>query len=351
MGTDDLSTSTDPRARRRWGINDPVIRLREWASGRVHGLPDPPVPVKIGSGSGCEIRLDDPSGLLSREHASLTPVVDGWKIRDLGSKNGLRRDGERRPDFKLRPGLEITIGGLRLVAESAQLIALRALVARLLGWAPNREGAVDDALRALRDWAEHDLALVVIGDGDLTPVVDRLHRFTLGPDVPLTVYAAGDVTEALQAAQRGTLCVVAGRRADTLNVIERLHAMELRMRPQLVLCAATETQAAGLCVKWGRSAVITLPSLSQRPDEIDRIVQESALDAARDLEAPTTGFTMNDLERLQAIRFTTIAEIEETVRRIVAMRTWGVTAGAARVGITHVSLSTWARRPNRKLTT
>jgi len=47
---------------------------------RVHGLPDPPVPVKIGSGSGCEIRLDDPSGLLSREHASLTPVVDGWKI-------------------------------------------------------------------------------------------------------------------------------------------------------------------------------------------------------------------------------------------------------------------------------
>src|SRR5579872_1585287 len=186
MPPEELSTTTDPRARTSWCIHDPVIRLREWASDRVHGLPDPPIAVKIGSASSCQLQLHDPSGLLSREHAMLTPIAGGgWRIRDLGSKNGLRRD------FKLRPGLEITIGGLRLVAESAQLVGLRAALCRFLGWAPERQADVDNALRSLRDWAEHDLSLVLIGDGDLTPVVSRLHALALGPSVGLIVYDDG----------------------------------------------------------------------------------------------------------------------------------------------------------------
>ena len=60
---------------------------------------------------------------------------------------------------------------------------------------------------------------------------------------------------------------------------------------------------------------------------------------------------MHDLQRFREIEFKSIADIEETVRRVIAMRTWGVTAGAARLGIAHTSLSTWARRPNRKLST
>lgn len=351
MPSEILSTSTDPRARSSWCIHDPVIRLREWASDRVHGLPDPPIALKIGSAPECGLRLDDPSGMLSREHALLTPISGGWRIRDIGSKNGLRRDGERRPDFKLRPGLEIAIGGLRLVAESLQLVGLRAVLCRLLGWAPKRQGDVDDAVRSLRDWAEHGLALVVIGDGDLTPVVERLHRLTLGPNAPLTMYEAGDPTLALHAALRGTLCIAPHRRTEAITVIDMLHETEQGTRPQVVLCASTAREAATMSVRLGRSAVISLPALSVRTDEIARIVDESAIDIARELEAPTPGFTMHDMRRFREIEFKSIADIEETVRRTIAMRTWGVTAGAARLGIAHASLSTWARRPSRKLTT
>ena len=118
-----------------------------------------------------------------------------------------------------------------------------------------------------------------------------------------------------------------------------------------MLCANKAADAADVSLKLGRSTVITVAPLSVRADELERIVQESAVDAAHALGAPATGFTMHDLERLRTIELKSFAEVTETVRRIIAMRTWGVTAGAARLGITHVSLSQWARRSNRKLST
>jgi len=350
MELDDYTTGTDPRTRSSWCINDPVVRLREWAGERVYGLPDPPVASKIGSAARCEVQLRDTS--VSREHAQLTPYMGGWKILDLHSKNGLWCDGVRRPSFALRPGIEVTIGGLRLVAESAQLAALRTVVCRFLGWARVYQGEVDDALHSLRDWAAHRSALVVIGDGDLAPVVERLHGLTLSPDAPFVVYAPGDdLADRVQAAVQGTLCAVIRRRAEAYDIAEMLRPMKHPARPRLVLCANKATDAADVSLKLGRSTVITVPPLSMRADELERIVQESAVDAARALGVPATGFTMHDLERLRTIKFKSFAEVTETVRRIIAMRTWGVTAGAARLGITHVSLSQWARRANRRLST
>jgi len=348
---DDYSTDTDPRTRSSWCINDPVIRLREWAGERIHGLPDPPAIAKIGSASTCGVRLNDATGLLSREHAQLTPCAGGWRIRDLASKNGLWCDGVRGPSFALRPGLEITIGGLRLVADSPQLAGLRAVVCRFLGWAGDRQGEVDDALHSLRDWAALRAALVVIGDGDLTPVVEHLHVLTLGPAAPFVVHEPGDdLVDSVQAAVQGTLCL-AVRRREADDLVEMLRKMKHPGRPRLVLCANKAADVGQATIKLGRSTVITVPPLSMRMDELERIVQEFAVEAARALGAPAPGFTLHDLERLNALEFKSFAEITETVRRIIAMRTWGVTAGAARLGITHVSLSQWARRSNRKLST
>jgi FHA domain len=348
MALQNVSTTTNPRAG-SWSINGEVFRLREWASGdRVHGLPDPPVPVTVGSAPTCQLQLYDPSGLLSREHATITPIVGGgWKIRDLASKNGLRRDGNRDPCFRLHPGTEITIGGLRLIAESADLVGLRSVVSRFLGWEPGRQGDVDDALRTLRDWAAQELALIVIGDGDLAPVMKRLHRLTLGVAAPFATYEGGDAAAAVRAAARGTLYVAMRHGDDVSDVVKAVRAAELPTRPQLVLSASTPLADATL--KLVRSGVISLPPLSSRANEVERIIHESAPDIARELGAPSPGFTMRDHERLRALAFESIAEIEETVRRIAAMRTWGVTAGAARLGITHPSLSAWAQR--RKLST
>ncbi len=66
-------------------------------------------------------------------------------------------------------------------------------------------------------------------------------------------------------------------------------------------------------------------------DELERIVLESAVDAAHALGAPVTRFTMHDLERFRTIELKSFAEVTETVRRIIAMRTWGGTAGTARL--------------------
>jgi len=345
-----LSTNTDPRSRRSWRINDLIIRLREWARcDRHYDLPEPPVPLKIGSAPSCELQLTDPNGLLSREHALLMPVASGgWKIRDCESKNGIRRDGSRDPCFRLYPGVEITIGSLRLIAESEQFIALRSVVCRFLGWEENRQGDVDDALHALRSWAAQDLDLVVLGDGDLTPVLARLHRLTLGVDAPFTTYDGGDVSDVVRATARGTLHVPRRPGEDASEVINKVRSTPLPLRPQLVVSASL-SEAAAPIMSQGRTAVVALSPLSSRTNEIERILHESAIDVAREMGVRSPGFIGDDDERLRALTFTTIDEIEDTVRRLIAIRAWGVSLGSARLGITHPSLSGWARR--RKLAT
>ena len=333
-----------------WGIDDAVVRLRVWATESAHALPEPRE-LKLGSGAGCDVRLHDRTGQLSREHAMLVPEADGWQIRDLGSRNGLWVEGSRTGAGPLHAGARIQLGGVILVAESLGFIRLRSLACRLIGWAAERQGAVDEALQDLRDGAALRMPLVLVGDGDLAPVARRLHRATLGPDVPFVLHDGGDPAAALEAAAHGTLCVPIRRRATASAIVDAVRAAEIAVRPRLVLCAATAAQAAAAGAKPGRLAVIALPPLSVRGDETGRLVHETAQDVVEEIGAPSSGFTMRDLERLQAIRFSGLSDLEDSIRRVVAMRTWGVTAGAKRLGLKHSSLSQWARSRKRRLCT
>jgi hypothetical protein len=177
----------------------------------------------------------------------------------------------------------------------------------------------------------------------------RLHDLVLGRDASFTLSSGEDPVTAVQAAAEGTLCVVIRRQADAIAVIDQVHATEYVTRPQLVVCTESATSAATIKRNLERPAVISIPSLPSRCDEVERIAHESATDIAKELGTPGPGFNMHDLERLRAIEFASIEDIEETVRRIVVIRTWGVTAGAARLGLDHSSLCSWARR--RKLST
>jgi hypothetical protein len=136
-----------------------------------------------------------------------------------------------------------------------------------------------------------------------------------------------------------------------LAIVDAVRAAEAASRPRLVLCAHSATQAAAVGAKPGRLAVIALPPLSARGDETGRLVHETAQDVVAEIGAPSSGFTMRDLERLQAIRFSGLSDLEDSIRRVVAMRTWGVTAGAKRRGLKHSSLSQWARSRKRRLST
>jgi hypothetical protein len=148
------ATATDPVGTLGWRINDEVSQLREWASETVHPLPAPLSPGDkrtIGSSSTCWLRLQDPELRISRQHAQLTYALpEGWTLTDLQSKNGLSLDGTPRMSFPLTPGVEVSIGGITLIAESPLLCVLRGVLARLIGWSSERRADVDIALRAVR---------------------------------------------------------------------------------------------------------------------------------------------------------------------------------------------------------
>jgi len=55
--------------------------------------------LRIGRGSDCELVLDHPS--VSRAHAELYHDGEGWRLRDLGSKNGSYADGIAVQDDRL----------------------------------------------------------------------------------------------------------------------------------------------------------------------------------------------------------------------------------------------------------
>lgn len=307
-------------------------------------------------GAAGDLRLEDPSGKTSREHAQLVPLdIDGaliWKIHDLKSKNGLRCDGEPLRSFLLRPGVEIGLGSLRLIAESGQLIGLLSVLRRFLGWLPERQENVDQVLRSLRDWAAQRAELIVLGDGDLMPVARRLHNLVVGDDVPFTWYVpteASDAAATVKAAALGTLCVKMTTWRSVQGIVQQVLKTESDARPQLILCTADKDSASTIRRTLERPAMIHVPPLASRSDELQGIVQGYAEEIAR--EQRLLALEERDLERLLALQFKSLAGvetgIEDATRRLMMIRTFGPTTAAAKLELDHHSLIEWAER--RKL--
>jgi hypothetical protein len=78
-----------------------------------HGPREIPLPLGrfvIGRAETCELPLDDP--LVSRQHAALDVAEDGVTAEDLGSRNGIRVNGERVENARrLAPGDTLLVGG------------------------------------------------------------------------------------------------------------------------------------------------------------------------------------------------------------------------------------------------
>ena len=72
-------------------------------------------PFVIGRSRECDLVLDDPN--VSRRHAELRREDGGWAVRDLGSTNGIKLNGQRSRGGRLSPGDEITLGLSRLTFE------------------------------------------------------------------------------------------------------------------------------------------------------------------------------------------------------------------------------------------
>jgi hypothetical protein len=351
------STKTDVAAT-EWAIDDDVMRLRQWGTDVIRLLPAPPTNEwTIGAADTCTVRLDDPTGHVSRLHARLIREQARWLLRDLGSKNGVRLDGARRTEIVLEPGAEIGIGGLTLIAESGRSVALRGFLSRMLGWRSDRIEVVDHALRSIRMAATRRVALVLCGGGDLVPVARSIHRHALGADRPFIVCdprrreveatvrsAANHKTGvgALAAAIGGSLCIRSRRRPRDWNaVIPALR--DPGSRVQLVVCAEEPEDCEPLL-----APPITVPPLASRLDELDRIITEYSEDAIAELGTLRTSFLPADRDWVRTYSASSLPDIEKATLRLVAIReSRNLSNAAARLGMAPVSLSRWVGR--RKL--
>src|SRR3954467_9376605 len=69
--------------------------------------------VIIGRAPECGLRLE--GGTVSRQHAQgFRAPLGGWGVRDLGSRNGVKVNGERVTERVLQPGSSFQLGGYRL---------------------------------------------------------------------------------------------------------------------------------------------------------------------------------------------------------------------------------------------
>lgn len=64
--------------------------------------------VTLGRGSNNDIVID--CGSVSVSHAEMRRIEGGYELRDLGSTNGIKLDGERMPVIPLRSGLSVKLG-------------------------------------------------------------------------------------------------------------------------------------------------------------------------------------------------------------------------------------------------
>ncbi len=79
-------------------------------AGETHSLPARPV--VIGRSKDCDIRLADPN--VSRRHAEVRPVGEGYKVVDLDSTNGIEVDGKRVKELELQDGARFTLGSTEI---------------------------------------------------------------------------------------------------------------------------------------------------------------------------------------------------------------------------------------------
>jgi hypothetical protein len=234
--------------------------------------------------------------------------------------------------------------------------ALRSFCGRILGWTTDREGVVEQAIRSIELAADHRAALVLLGETDLVPIAQALHRRALGAELPFIVcdrrrgntgasvrspanHATG--VAAFEAAVGGSLCVHTRRLPrDFSSVVTRIRATS---DVQIIVCSDGRDDTHPFLTL---PVPIRVPSLAVRTDELPRIVDEYAVDAVDELHPLGAGFTAADRQWVLNNAPLTLAEIEKATLRLVAIRaSRNMSGAAARLGMAPVSLSRVDRSP------
>lgn len=157
--------------------------------------------LRIGRGDDCDLRIDHPS--VSRAHAELQPLAAGWRLCDLGSKNGsyvdgLRVDGASLPHTGwLRFGdvyCEFNVLDAAQAGDAAADQRLRRAAATAHTARIERIDAIDElldaSLRGAIELAQCERGFVLLQEGGRLRV---RHRLALAPDAMRTAAFSGSI--------------------------------------------------------------------------------------------------------------------------------------------------------------
>ena len=188
-------------------------------------------------------------------------------------------------------------------------------------------------------------ALILRGAGALVGIARRLHQVTLGarPFVPFASIERHG--QGLEGARNGTLYV--DEHASMCRLCDALatsHQADLRVRLVVALSSTKPTKPVAELAALSRIAMLSIPMVTERLDDIPRLLEAYGMEAAAALGTTWLGLRRGDTERVLNSGVTTLDQLEVYALRLVAFRNWGVTEGSRRLGVTHGALSRWARR-------
>jgi len=340
-------TQTNPIAQAQaWPLIDPVLGLRVWGSSICHRFPASFDTLSIGS-SGCDITLA--SRFVSQHHATVEHRGSHLLLVDHG-KNHTWSGGLPHQVIPLVPGKDVDLGGVKLVAYSARTEELRFGFQRYLGYSENAEREVDAALSAAMRRAH--MALLAPAKAGAAALARYAHESGPGRTWPFVVVEERLPTERdrqralLEDAAFGTLVIRAEHLPRELAFLRSELERDL-FQVRLILLAPPET---GLDALVGHKlvqnlAIVEVPPLTTRTGDLARIVKETVAHHAAIAGAPSQPLEADDFSKLEALgRKTSHDELDETARRLVSVRLFGVNGASRRLEIEPSTMSRYLRR-------
>jgi len=180
----------------------------------------------LGSGSGCDVPLSDPT--ISRRHLGVEPGPEGVVARDLGSTNGSFVQGARFNELTLGFGTEIAIGKTVLkFVPNEEAIDLGPSDAESYGALVGRDPKLRRLFRLLDDVAATDASVLIEGETGTGKELfaEEIHRHSPRKEGPFIVFDCGSVpAELIESALFGHVRgAVAGAVADRRGAFEEAH--------------------------------------------------------------------------------------------------------------------------------
>jgi DNA-binding NtrC family response regulator len=155
-------------------------------------------PITLGSGSGSDILLSDPT--VSRKHLEVSPSEDGVVVRDLGSTNGSFVQGARFQELTLGFGAEVTIGHtvLKYVPDEEAIDPAPA-EEEAFGSLVGRDPKLRKLFRLLGDVAGSDATVLLEGETGTGKelLAEEIHRHSPRGAGPFVVFDCGAVPSEL----------------------------------------------------------------------------------------------------------------------------------------------------------